>query len=266
MTKMRRQDGTSFAPSIEPRFCSRPSPTTAGAVRACPRSQAEPACRTQVRSGIFRPSRREDSSSMKEAASRVDTGSDSVSSCLHSELSATPTFGRSRSPTWSVCWSASRRRSTLAVFRQRRLVIIDVLDGLRSIRQGVRIGEQDQLRSTALGKAILASYPDDKALALLRSEPLKRCTSRTISNDKDMLRELRAIRSRGYAVDNEEHEIGLRCLGVAIRHRRDQAFGLSISGPTGRLTREVVREAGAVLNSIAQDLATRIEAQGSSLI
>ena len=79
----------------------------------------------------------------------------------------------------------------LAIFRQRRLVIIESLEGLRSIRQGARVGEQDRLRSTALGKAILATYADNEALALLRAEPVERLTARTITSNDAMLDELR---------------------------------------------------------------------------
>ena len=78
----------------------------------------------------------------------------------------------------------------LAVFRQRRLIIIEVLEGLRAIRQGGRVGEQDRLRTSALGKAILATYSDDEALVLLHGQPLDKTTPKTIITDNAMLREL----------------------------------------------------------------------------
>ena len=58
----------------------------------------------------------------------------------------------------------------LGYLPERRLVIIESLEGLRSIRQGARVGEQNRLRSTALGKAVLATYADNEALALLRAQ------------------------------------------------------------------------------------------------
>jgi DNA-binding IclR family transcriptional regulator len=146
----------------------------------------------------------------------------------------------------------------LALFRHKRLVIIEVLEGLRSIRQGARLGEQDRLRSTALGKAILATNTDEEALSLLRAEPIEQHTPQTITTDEGMLRELRAIRRRGYAVDEEESEIGLRCVGVAILGRPGHAFGLSISGPSHLFTQELVREAGPVLCEISRELTTRL--------
>lgn len=150
----------------------------------------------------------------------------------------------------------------LAVFRQRRLVIIEVLEGLRSIRQGARVGEQDRLRSTALGKAVLATYPDAEALELLRSEATVACTPRTIMKDRDMLRELKSIRTRGYAIDNEEGEVGLRCVGVAIPVHPGYAFGLSISGPSHLFTKGVANEAGPLLCSIRDKLMGQLNTNG----
>jgi IclR family acetate operon transcriptional repressor len=142
----------------------------------------------------------------------------------------------------------------LAAFRQNQLVIIEVLEGLRSIRQGARVGEVDQLRSTALGKAVLATHSDDEALSLLRAEPIKQKTAMTITDEDRMLRELRTIRTRGYAVDNEESEIGLRCVGAAIVVGPGQTFGLSISGPSHLFSRAVVRDAGPTLCAVARQL------------
>ena len=150
----------------------------------------------------------------------------------------------------------------LAVFRQKRLVIIEVLEGLRSIRQGARVGEQDRLRSTALGKAILATYPDEEALELLHTEPIVQCTLRTITEDKDMLRELKSIRARGYAIDDEESEVGLRCVGVAREVQPGHAFGLSVSGPSHLFTRQVAREAGPTLCSIRDKLMSQLSTNG----
>jgi IclR family acetate operon transcriptional repressor len=151
----------------------------------------------------------------------------------------------------------------LALFRHKRLVIIEVLEGLRSIRQGARLGEQDRLRSTALGKAILATHTDEEALCLVRAEPIEQHTSRTITTDEGMLGELQAIRERGYAIDEEESEIGLRCVGVAISGRPGQTFGLSISGPSHLFTQEVVKEAGPVLCEIGRELTTRLTSNRS---
>ena len=142
----------------------------------------------------------------------------------------------------------------LAIFRQRRLVIIEVLEGLRSIRQGARVGEQDRLRSTALGKAVLAIHSDEEALALLVGEPTDTMTLRAKKTDAAMLRELDAVRKRGYAIDDEESEVGLRCVGIAVPNGRGRAVALSISGPSHLFSLDVAAEAGTVLAGMANQL------------
>jgi IclR family acetate operon transcriptional repressor len=142
----------------------------------------------------------------------------------------------------------------LAIFRSRQLVIIDALEGLRSIRQGARVGERDRLRSTALGKAVLAAHSNDEALELLRGEPLDPLTPRTITKDAVMLRELQAIREQGYAIDDEESELGLRCVGVAVPGRSGAFFALSISGPSNVFSLERAHEAGPELVAAAGEL------------
>jgi IclR family acetate operon transcriptional repressor len=146
----------------------------------------------------------------------------------------------------------------LAAFRQHRLVIVEALEGLRSIRQGAQVGDQDRLRSTALGKAILASYPDEEALALLREEGPATFTPKTIVTDRAMLRELRTIRDRGYAIDDEESEVGLRCVGIAIQGRRESRFGLSISGPSHLFTLKAAHDAGSVLINVGESVALQL--------
>jgi IclR family acetate operon transcriptional repressor len=150
----------------------------------------------------------------------------------------------------------------LAVFRQRRLVIIEVLEGLRSIRQGARVGEQDRLRSTALGKAVLAIHTDDEALALLVGEPTDTMTLRAKRTDEGMLREVDAIRRRGYAIDDEESEVGLRCVGVALTQGPGRAVALSISGPSHLFSPDVAAEAGTVLAGVAAQLAHLMRDRG----
>lgn len=146
----------------------------------------------------------------------------------------------------------------LAAFRQHRLVIVEALEGLRSIRQGAQVGDQDRLRSTALGKAILASYPEEEALALLHEEGPATCTPKTILTDRAMLRELRIIRDRGYAIDDEESEVGLRCVGIAFQGRRESRFGLSISGPSHLFSLAAAHDAGPVLVNIGESVALQL--------
>jgi DNA-binding IclR family transcriptional regulator len=147
----------------------------------------------------------------------------------------------------------------LAAFREDRIVLIEVLEGINSIRIGAHVGEQDLLHSTALGKATLASLPRERAVALLESCGMSSETRHTITTIEGMQRELDAVARRGYAVDDEEGVDGLRCVAVSIHDRRGHpAYGLSISGPATNFSHEQVAKIGPLLVAVGAKLSRRL--------
>lgn len=152
----------------------------------------------------------------------------------------------------------------LAAFREDQIVLIEVLEGIRSIRKGARVGEQDALHSTALGKSILARLPQERVVELLERHGMHPATPRTITSIGELLAQFRDIRDRGYAIDDEEGEEGLRCVGVAILDRRGApAYGLSISAPAASFGMEAAAQVGPVLARVGATLSKRLGYQGS---
>jgi IclR family acetate operon transcriptional repressor len=146
-----------------------------------------------------------------------------------------------------------------AVRRGDRLVIIDVLESTRSIRRGATIGEPDFWHASALGKAILAGLPEDESRAVLARADLRRFTPRTITDVDALEADFRAVRERGYAVDDEEYEDGLRCVGAAVRDRRGRpAFGLSISGVAARMSLAETHRMGLDVREAADAISTQL--------
>ena len=124
----------------------------------------------------------------------------------------------------------------LAAFREGRLVLLDVLEGTHAIKRGAQVGQEDPVHSTGLGKAVLANLQAAERIKLLAQVGMKRYTSHTIVDLEDLERELGQVRKVGYAVDHEESEPGLSCIGVAILDRWGfPAHAVSISGPTARI-------------------------------
>jgi IclR family acetate operon transcriptional repressor len=155
----------------------------------------------------------------------------------------------------------------LAAFRVNRIVLIEVLEGIRSIRKGARVGEQDSLHSTALGKAILAQLPRERALALLEENGLHPATEHTLTSVEALEEQFRQIHELGYAVDDEEGEIGLRCVGVAILDRRGApAYGLSISAPANVFGLDTAAQVGPLLVRVGATLSQRLGYQGSTAL
>lgn len=147
----------------------------------------------------------------------------------------------------------------LAAFRNGRIVLIEVMEGNRSIKKGAQVGEEDQLHSTALGKALLASLPRERALALLADHGMPATTEHTITSAEVMADELDRVAARGYATDEEEAELGLRCVGVAIRDRRGApSYGISVSAPVQAGDRDDSAEIGEALVEAARELSRRL--------
>ena len=147
-----------------------------------------------------------------------------------------------------------RETVNLAVLSQRELILIQVVEGPQSIRKGASIGEREQLHSTSLGKAVLAELEPEYVDPLVGNQDLPCFTTNTIESPAGLQDELRLCRCRGYAIDNEETEQGLRCVGVALRGHNDfPRYAISISGPAERLP-------VSKLHQIGQDLALRVGA------
>jgi IclR family acetate operon transcriptional repressor len=140
----------------------------------------------------------------------------------------------------------------VAHHRHGSLVIIDVLESTRSIRRGASVGERDVWHVSALGKAILSSLPEDEAVGILEAYEREAHTSRTKVGIDELREDLRVTRARGYAVDDEEYEQGLRCVGAAVMDRRGRpSYALSISGFAPRMPHEVVERMGEAVAQAA---------------
>ena len=115
------------------------------------------------------------------------------------------------------------------------------------MRMSSRVGMRSPLYCTGVGKAILATLPaGEVAQAWAASRPRK-LTERTVADLPHLQEQLETVRAKGYAVDDEENELGVRCVAVAIPGpdgRADSAF--SISGLTPYMTPERIRRIAAM--------------------
>ena len=100
------------------------------------------------------------------------------------------------------------------------------LDGLGSYRMRSRVGGMVPLHSTSIGKSFLSTLPDPVVTKIMHRTGMRRVTETTHGNVPDLLEDLRITRQRGWAIDNGENEIGLRCVGAPVF----DASGKSIGG------------------------------------
>jgi DNA-binding IclR family transcriptional regulator len=107
--------------------------------------------------------------------------------------------------------------------------------GLRMVS---RIGARTALHSSAVGKVLLAGLPAAEAEAIVKKCGLPRATARTIVEPDKLLRHIERVRRQGFAIDDEENEKGIRCIGAPIFDADGHVIAaLSISGPTARMTK-----------------------------
>ena len=125
----------------------------------------------------------------------------------------------------------------LCILEQARVIYIDKIEPARSVRMITRIGSSNPVHCTSVGKAILAFLPEDRIEDVIRRTRFERFTHRTIATPEALRAEIEKTKRRGYAVDDEELEEGLRCIAVPLLDgQRQPVAAVSVSGPSFRVT------------------------------
>lgn len=123
------------------------------------------------------------------------------------------------------------------------------------IRAFHRPGTRTLIHSSAMGKAILASWPDAAIKKLMEKVGMPGFTRKTLTDDRRFFADLSKTRERGWAFDDEEATIGMRCVSAAISNEFNEVIAaVSISGPTTRLTYDRIGELGPMIKRAAGDM------------
>ncbi|MEV0260174.1 IclR family transcriptional regulator [Streptomyces sp. NPDC050617] len=126
-----------------------------------------------------------------------------------------------------------------------------------SMRMFTEVGRRVLPHSTGVGKALLAHATDDEVRALLARTGMPAATEKTITTPEGFLEALGRVRETGYAVDDNEQEVGVRCLAVPVPGS-PTATAISISGPAGRVTDAATETIVPLLQKVASELATEL--------
>ncbi len=140
-----------------------------------------------------------------------------------------------------------------------QIVYVDMLERRQGLRTAAQVGSRDRLSSTALGKAILAALDRESAHELFRNHDRTPRTPRTIVEWQPFGLELDRVAERGYAIDDEENELGSRCIAVAICDARSRPVAaISVSGPVSRMQEPTLAQIGAALVEAADEVERQI--------
>ncbi len=134
----------------------------------------------------------------------------------------------------------------MVVWDQAEVVYIEKVEpplDMGGLRMASRIGSRNPAHSCAVGKIFLAYLPPNDLEDFIFEKGLPARTANTITNSETLRQELNGIRKQGYAIDNEENEQGIRCVGAPVLGESGTLVAaISISGPAFRVTRKVAHE------------------------
>lgn len=130
------------------------------------------------------------------------------------------------------------------------------------MRMFTEVGRRTLPHATAVGKAILAAQPDDEVMALLERTGMPRHTDQTLTEPAEFLAALALARRRGFAMDEGEQELGVRCVAVLIPGA-PRPMALSMSGPLTRMSDDVIERAASILRATAAEIGAELNRTGN---
>jgi IclR family transcriptional regulator, acetate operon repressor len=147
----------------------------------------------------------------------------------------------------------------LSTMDGREVLYLERFEGAHSQRSKSRLGERKPLHCTSQGKAMLAALDPQERDQLLRDIVLRSLTPNTITDRRRLSADLRVCALRGYAVDDEEIVLGIRCVGAAITDRTGKLRGaISVAGPAYRLDKARLEQLGPEVAEVARRIGAQL--------
>lgn len=144
----------------------------------------------------------------------------------------------------------------LAIEQDSEVVYIDLVEGPDSmLRIMQRIGKRAPMHCTGIGKLLLLNYSTEELHDFISRIGLESFTANTITTETGLLKELTQIRSQGFAMDDEECEVGARCIAAGIYDYTGKIIGgISVSGPTTRVNLKKLQYIANVVMDAAKQI------------
>lgn len=151
----------------------------------------------------------------------------------------------------------------LAVLDQNGAMLVEKVEPPGLLRLATWVGKRMDLHCTGVGKALLAHLPENEADRLIREHGLPRHNENTIASARKLKEKLAEIRQLGYALDDGEDEIGLRCIGAPIFGVDGTvAASISVAGTTAQIRSENLCELARLVKQTAQDISANVALAG----
>jgi DNA-binding IclR family transcriptional regulator len=154
----------------------------------------------------------------------------------------------------------------LGVFNGFEAIVVEREEPADRPVRGIRPSESTPAYCTGVGKALLAFQPPEVIERVIQIG-LKAFTTNTITSPEKLRSEMQAIRERGYATDDSEHQIWTSCVAAPIRNAAGRVFAsISVTGPADRMTAERIRQLAPVVVQTADTIARQLGFEAGSTL
>lgn len=149
----------------------------------------------------------------------------------------------------------TRETANLAVVDDEFIIVLTRMESREIMRSLTQVGGRVPMVTSGVGKAVLATYSDEDVGAVIRHHGMPRLTEKSIVRPGDLFKELEKIRKQGYALDDEEASMGLRCVAAVVYNDcAEPLAAISVSGMSSRLTDQRLPEIGQIVRDVAAEL------------
>ncbi len=154
---------------------------------------------------------------------------------------------------------ASGETANLGIERDGKVLFLGQVETHATIRAFFPPGTASAMHSSGIGKALLCRMDDRRQREVLAAGQLEQYTPNTLIDPDAMIADLHRTKARGYAFDAEERNIGMRCIAAPVYNVFGEAVaGISVSGPTSRITDDRIEELAQSVMSAASRLTRAI--------
>ena len=149
--------------------------------------------------------------------------------------------------------------TSLAILREGVVSIVAKRDSVGPVRVVQELGAERPIYCSAVGKALAAWLPERELDGIISRIVFKKLGPKTITSPPAFREELARIRATGFAIDNEEHFEGIRCIACPVRDDSGEVCAsLCVVGPKNRLSYRRLKEISKPLGAVAHDLSERL--------
>jgi IclR family acetate operon transcriptional repressor len=149
----------------------------------------------------------------------------------------------------------TRETANLAVVDDEAIIVLTRIESREIMRSLTKVGGRVAMVASGVGKAVMATYSDEDVNGIICRQGMPRLTEKSIVRPSELFRELQIIRRQGYAVDDEEARMGLRCIAAVVYSDCSEPLAaISVSGMTSRITDERLPVLGSIVRAVAAEL------------